>query len=569
MIPCLSFVLCLVLNSQAFSSASRPLSRPEHMLKEAEACKRALYRSAKAKKYRYNWMKCLDRYKEIYTRYPGSNEAPWALYLSGRVYTRLYTYSGRPQDLDEAVALFKKVQAEYPKNRLADDAQYRIAEIYYKEKKDPIQAYVEFLKVDIKYPNGDMRPKAKAMLDSLSAILSKRHAQGEDNKTASSAHSLAGVKDIRHWSTANYTRVVIDMGAPVKYSAHLLKADPRHQRPRRLYIDLDNARVPMDMDSVIKIKGGLLRSARAAQNTSRTVRVVLDIESLSGYNIFHLYDPFRIVVDVRGAGKNRAPQKGPEPVKRMVPRKGIRISNGPDKKVSLARQLGLNVRRIVIDPGHGGKDPGCHIGGTDEKNIVLSLAKVLARKVRKELGCQAILTRTRDRFVSLEKRTAFANMEKADLFISLHVNSYKRPGVHGPETYFLNMATDSRAAMVAARENATSEKNISDLQAILDDLMLNTKINESSRLAHDIQKGMVSSIDRRYKRVKNLGVKQAPFYVLIGAEMPAVLIETGFITNPTERRDLLSKKYLNVLANGIVAGIGRYIKSINKSYVGG
>ncbi|MBW1804658.1 MAG: N-acetylmuramoyl-L-alanine amidase, partial [Deltaproteobacteria bacterium] len=209
----------------------------------------------------------------------------------------------------------------------------------------------------------------------------------------------------------------------------------------------------------------------------------------------------------------------------------------------------MSVKRIVIDPGHGGKDPGCFLkGGIKEKNIVLTLAKKLAKKIEQNLGCEVILTRTRDTFISLEKRTAFANMKKADLFISLHINAHTLKSVRGVETYFLNMATDSRAVMVAARENATSEKNISDLQTILNDLMLNTKITESSKLAHEVHSGMIGQLRRRYKSVKSLGVKQAPFYVLIGAEMPAILVETGFITNNTDRKRLLSRVYQEKLA---------------------
>ena len=132
----------------------------------------------------------------------------------------------------------------------------------------------------------------------------------------------------------------------------------------------------------------------------------------------------------------------------------------------------------------------------------------------------------------------------------------------------MNMATDERAVMVAARENATSEKNISDLQSILNDLMLNTKISESSRLAHEVQKGMMGQINKNYKHCKSLGVKQAPFYVLIGAEMPAILIETGFITNDVERSRLLDPKYHDILSDGIVSGIESYIKSIDKVYTG-
>jgi N-acetylmuramoyl-L-alanine amidase len=204
-----------------------------------------------------------------------------------------------------------------------------------------------------------------------------------------------------------------------------------------------------------------------------------------------------------------------------------------------------------------------------EKNIVLGIARILKKKIEKEIGCEVFLTRNRDVFLPLERRTAIANMKKADLFISLHINAHRNRKISGLETYFLNMAMDERSVMVAARENATSEKNISDLQTILNDLMLNTKITESSRLAHNVQEGMVSRVRKKYTRVRNLGVKQAPFYVLIGAQMPAVLVETGFLTNRTERKRLLSKKYQESVAEGICAGIKTYIKSIDQNYKGG
>jgi N-acetylmuramoyl-L-alanine amidase len=257
-------------------------------------------------------------------------------------------------------------------------------------------------------------------------------------------------------------------------------------------------------------------------------------------------------------------------LKKREPEKGIKKAKGPDSRVSLARQLGLNVSRVVIDPGHGGKDPGCRVrGGIEEKDITLKIAKLLVKKLEQELGCKVFLTRDKDTYLPLERRTAIANMKKADLFISLHVNAHRNSRIHGLETYFLNIATDEGAVMVAARENATSQKNISDLQLILNDLMLNTKILESSRLAYQIQKGMVSGLERHYSSVRDLGVKQAPFYVLIGAEMPAVLIEVGFLTNPMDKKMLLSKKYQERVADGISRGIKDYIASIEKVYQGG
>ena len=229
----------------------------------------------------------------------------------------------------------------------------------------------------------------------------------------------------------------------------------------------------------------------------------------------------------------------------------------------------MTVKRIVIDPGHGGKDPGCRIGGRYEKDITLSIARLLARKLREKIGCEVFLTRDKDTFLSLEQRTAIANMKKADLFISLHVNAHKDQRIHGLETYFLNMATDQSAILVAARENAASEKSISDLQAILNDLMLNTKINESSRLAHNVQNGMVGDVKKVYAGIRSLGVKQAPFYVLIGAEMPAVLVEVGFLSNSSERNRLVDKKYQESITDGIYAGIRSYIESIDQAYRGG
>jgi N-acetylmuramoyl-L-alanine amidase len=444
------------------------------------------------------------------------------------------------------------------------------------------------------------------MLEKLSGMISKKESQKEIKEANAKTPGLTQVQGIRHWSTPNYTRVVIDLERPVQYEHHLLPENRELKKPRRLYLDLKSAHVPTDIDSAILIRDGLLQGARAGQYTKDTVRVVLDINNLEGFKVFPLHDPFRIVIDVRGAeikekGKEKAREKEPEPekekdtdkevdkeaVKEIAkeigkdigkekepvakveprrPKRGVAKAKEPDKTVTLARQLGLNVKRIVIDPGHGGKDPGCYIEGQIiEKDITLALAQIVEKKVEEKFDIDVILTRDKDVFVPLEKRTAFANVNKADLFISLHINAHKQPDVHGFETYFLNMATDERAVLVAARENATSEKSISDLQSILNDLMLNTKISESSKLAHEVQRGVLGQVKKKYEDVKDLGVKQAPFYVLIGAEMPAILVETGFMTNPVERKRLQNQKYLETLADGIVAGVERYIKSLAKS----
>jgi N-acetylmuramoyl-L-alanine amidase len=545
---------------------ANPPKKPALLLEEADHCRKSLYGSAKKKKYRHNWSNCIRLYEKITNRYPKSDEAPWALYHSAGLFTWLYTYSGKFKDLDQALLLYRRLTDTYEDHRLSDDAQYKIGEIFYKYKKDPTHAYVEFLKVDIKYPSGDMRPKAKKMLDQLAVVLSEKD---NDQDLAGEKRTSIAVKDIRHWSTPNYTRVVIDLEGPVKYKHHLLKADPDRRKPRRLYLDLENSHVTAQVESPVSIKDGLLQRARAGQYNEDTVRVVLDAESIEGYKVFHLHDPFRIVMDVRRTEEMNAGD-APNLTSERTVRKGVRRAEDSQDSMSLAIQLGLNVKKIVIDPGHGGKDPGCTArGGVKEKAIVLSIARILKEKIKEKIGCEAFLTRDSDVFLPLERRTAIANMKKADLFISLHINAHRNRKISGLETYFLNMAMDERSVMVAARENATSEKNISDLQAILNDLMLNTKITESSRLAHDVQKGMVSSVRRTYKKARSLGVKQAPFYVLIGAQMPAVLVETGFLTNRTDRKRLLSKKYQESVAEGICLGIKSYIESIDQKYKGG
>ena len=230
----------------------------------------------------------------------------------------------------------------------------------------------------------------------------------------------------------------------------------------------------------------------------------------------------------------------------------------PGEQLSLAQQLGLGIRTIVIDPGHGGKDPGAIAYGLKEKDIVLKTGRMLAGHLRSKLGAEVILTREDDRFLPLEERTAIANTNSADLFISLHINAHPLPDIKGFETYFLNLTTNAEAMRVAARENATSTHQLSDLQDILSDIMKNSKINESSRLADLVHTSIGSGLADSHFPHKDMGVKQAPFYVLIGAEMPAILIEIAFISNPEDAAMLGSDDFIDQLADQIAEGISRY-----------
>ena len=199
-----------------------------------------------------------------------------------------------------------------------------------------------------------------------------------------------------------------------------------------------------------------------------------------------------------------------------------------------------------------------------EKNLVLDIAQRVAAKLRKLLGVEVLLTRQDDTYLDLEERTAFANTKDADVFVSIHANAAASHRLNGIETYFLNLASDEESMRVAARENATTTRSISDLQVILNDLMLNSKINESNRLARAVHGELLKNTNQKAK-VNDLEVKQAPFYVLIGARMPAVLVEVGFITNPQEQRRLSSKAYREAVAQGIAEGVAKYVKQLKRS----
>jgi N-acetylmuramoyl-L-alanine amidase len=227
--------------------------------------------------------------------------------------------------------------------------------------------------------------------------------------------------------------------------------------------------------------------------------------------------------------------------------------------VPLSAQMGLKVKRVVIDAGHGGRDTGA-MGpdGAKEKDVTLAVAKRLADKLR-GAGLDVVLTRQTDVSVPLEKRAEIANDAHADLFISVHCNASTAPSLHGVETYSLNVSSDRYSMRLAARENATSERSISDMRMMLADLTTRADTNDSERLAHEVQKSVVNGLRTRYDAVRDLGTKEALFYVLLGAKMPAILVETSFISNPTEEKRLTDPQFQDELATSIAAGVDRFV----------
>lgn len=583
------------LAKQAKEVASTP-SYPQQYT-EAKFYFKQLQSNEKLAASRKNWLNGTQNFKNILHASPRSAVAPACLFVLGRMYLEMFARFEKQVDVEQSISYYKKSFTDFPAHRLADDSQYALGKIYLNQLKDPKTASTWFRSVISQYPDGDMNRSASEQLKGLS----RDHAIPLPNDMVGGTQldNLNYVLPVKFWSSENYSRVVIMASGPVQYSEILL--EPTKNKPRRLSIDFHDCYIEPQYRAPIPVDDGLLKQVRTGQFTTDTVRVVLDIESISNYKIFSLPDPFRVVVDVRG---NKQPVfdvkridspklsysfppptivlledckkkaisakssgkivKGAQPSKTTLSpetKKSFTIPTA-EKDLTIAQQLGLGVRSIILDPGHGGKDPGAMANGLKEKDIVLDVAKKLAPLLEKNLGCKVTFTRDNDTFIPLEDRTAIANTQGADLFISLHINAHTSKDIKGIETYYLNFSTNAEAMRVAARENATSAHQLSDLQDILASIMKNSKINESSRLAEYVHSSIVTNtVDKDFFKIRNLGVKQAPFYVLIGAEMPAILVEIAFISNKDDASNLTNVKFINKVAAQISNGIGAYINS--------
>ena len=550
LVPAILVILC------AADALSAARSEAE-AFQDANAAYVELSRDAKKRSSRTNWIKVIRLYSEVQQTYPRSPFAPRAVYMKGKLYEQLFGYSGRAADLEQAVNAYEAVALRYPESSLADDGLYKAGRIYERRLKKPDRANELYRRIITAFASGDMAQRAREGLNALHLDQGPSHV----------SEGLTLVTGVRQWSNKEYTRVVIDMGREAPFETFILPSDPAAKRPYRVVVDVSNARTPPKLPYKYEVNDGILSYMRISQNQKDKVRVVLDLSSKSYYNAFPLSNPARIVVDV-SADRDFADKHHKAPANGITSVKPGSHSRMPQDVPSIARQLALKVSRIVIDPGHGGKDPGAvGPGGILEKHLTLEVAKILAKRLQLE-GFEVFLTRDRDVFMTLEERTAVANRKKADLFLSLHVNANENRSVRGIETYFLNLTTDASSIQVAARENATTQKSLSDLQLILNDLMLNSKINESSRFASCVQKNLMGSVTHIGYRGRDLGVKQAPFYVLLGAQMPSILLEMGFITNTNDCTLLRRSTYQQTLVEGIAKGINTYITNTTYAYYG-
>jgi len=383
-------------------------------------------------------------------------------------------------------------------------------------------------------------------------------------QTSATIRPSAILSEMKHWSNPDYTRISLELDRDVTWESHEL-GKGSNGKPGRIYIDINRTRLGKGVKD-ITLGDGLLKGVRLGQFKADLVRVVLDTENIKEYKIFPLSEPSRLVIDVRGERRTEisrleesisARPELPAETRREEPALSEKKAK-PAKKPLIAK-----IRRIVVDPGHGGHDSGA-IGpsGIMEKDVVLSIGLKLRDLLQDELGLDVVMTRSSDVFIPLEERTAIANKVNADLFVSVHANAALNRNASGIETYYLNLAKTEKAAQLAAKENGTSLEKVSVLQAILFDLMANYKLNDSAHLAEEIQKSLHKKAHGRHADVKNLGVKQGPFYVLVGATMPSILVETAFLSNPQEEARLKDTSYQQMTAEGIMEGIRGYISSL-------
>jgi N-acetylmuramoyl-L-alanine amidase len=432
-----------------------------------------------------------------------------------------------------------------------------------------------------------------------------------------SGQAARKVTAVRFWSAGDTTRVAVEVSEEFKYKSDSLETPPR------LFFDVQGAK-PSIAQKTIPVGDHLLKQIRVAETQPGTTRIVLDLEQNADFTASQLSNPERLMIELRTKGTKPpataataieepakplpAPRVQAEPqvvvpkvepkvvaktlpspavltpVSRPIaapiaaqpavtaprnpdlpePKPAARNSNG-DR--SLTRALGLKLGRVVLDPGHGGHDAGTHgPSGLSEKELVLDISQRLATLLQDRLGSEVVLTRTDDTYVPLEGRTRIANESKADLFLSIHANSSPVKSVTGVETYYLNFTTSRSALDLAARENAPAESSIFDLRDVLEKIALRDKIDESREFASRLQTSLYT-LTKTSTPAKNRGIKKAPFVVLIGAQMPSVLAEIGFLTNSNDEALMRKTEHRQKIAEALYKGIAAYAESLSQLQV--
>ncbi|MGC9140751.1 MAG: LysM peptidoglycan-binding domain-containing protein [Caldimicrobium sp.] len=522
---------------------------------------------------RRDYLKLISQYRHLYLLYPSSEIAPFALLKTADLYYELYHHSLRKEDLLEAAKKYEFFLKQFSNHPLKERAILSLLEIYERELKD-FQKAEEIKRNWGLYLKQGKKPYKEALYNETSVKKEK------PNKVPELIADLKKVLNVEAVTGVDYTRIIIELNGNFNYQLNLLPE--RKDYPPRLYVDISPAVLDYKVKRLIDLEDKHLKAVRIGQFDPQTVRVVLDLKSLSDYKVFKLTQPYQLIIDLVGKEKAIIKERGSVIAKKEKPKSWAKKreskiiakseeenkSEGKSKEsyINVARQFGLGVRRIMLDPGHGGEDPGA-VGpnGLKEKDVVLKLAKMVGKKLEERLGVEVLYTRDKDVFIPLAKRPALANSLKADLFISLHLNASPDSKAKGFETYYLNFTTDPEAMRVAALENRANDQGLADLQDLVKAILANTKLKESRELANKVQKEMVKHLTRYFSDIEDRGVKSAPFFVLVGTRMPAILIEADFITNPVIAKRFEGEDYLEKIAEGIVKGVEAYIQSLKLS----
>ena len=476
-------------------------------------------------------------------RFPASGYADNALFQAASLADTAYEKFQRPQDRSRAIRYYEWLVKEYPTST--------------------------FVK------------RANARLESFSAAAPSTPSTQPDapppSPNSTTQEPPAVLSSIERTVTEASVRVTIALDREVRY------LEQRLSGPARVFFDLHDVQAVPDLkDRVLSYPSDVVNKIRVGRHPDNVVRVVLDLEDVANYSVFTLYGPFRIVVDAERTAARAAtvdaqplPSRplgifAPSPAPLIAttmspPRPGV-VPATPSANAaggfSIARQLGLRVSRIVIDPGHGGHDPGVLGKSLNEATLVLDVALRLEKLLQKEAGVEVVLTRRTNVYVPLEERTEIANRQQADMFLSIHANASRNEDARGVETFYLSFASSPEAEAVAARENSASAREMHQLPDLIKAITLNNKLDESRDLANLVQDALVTNLRKTNKEIRSRGVKKAPFVVLIGAAMPSVLAEISFVSNRQELTLLKTPGYRQKIAEALFVAVSKYRKSL-------
>jgi N-acetylmuramoyl-L-alanine amidase len=516
------FVTALLVLQTNFAIAARTLSASD-LYFLAQKSFYQLKAAPKKQKFRHNWIKTIKLFSKVVDRYPKSNEAYRAEFTIGKLYDGLNAVSKNPKDLDRAAQYYNNVSEQYSPANLSDDALFRMAEIYF-AKRDFASASATFKEIFEKYPKGDLANIARQKYKNINIALK--------NKI--------------------YEKVAIVAKPKSPKPVAITRQDSKLKRATSIASTEDKKKI----------------IAEFKQKTHKTI-----LKKINQPNIDKLSSKALVKKKFsQPAVKVRTTRKAP--VKKKVlqtpirsAKKEVKVKDGFGRgylyNPKIPKRKQGDIPLIVVDAGHGGKDHGARsASGIKEKDVNIKIAKHVKTILVNRFKYRVVMTRKDDTFIPLKDRSKISNKRNADLFVSIHANAAKRKSAHGIETYFLGTSHNERALETAARENGELVKSVKDnqVQQILASLITTTKINDSSRLAGRVQDNLYKSSKKKYRGLKNLGVKEGPFYVLHGADMPSILVEVGFLTHRKEARMLSQPKYIYRLASSIAEGIHKYLQ---------